>query len=54
MAEYGETRESAFGTFPLAAALALWPAAIERKGGEATGPNAETRAFLQAMQAPTL
>jgi hypothetical protein len=53
MAEYGETLESAIGTFPLAAALALWPAAIERKGGDPTGPNAETKAFLKAMQATT-
>ena len=49
-AEYGETRESAFGTYPLACALALWPAAIERRGGDPTGPSAEIKAFLRAMK----
>jgi hypothetical protein len=49
MADYGESRESAFGTFPMAAAIVLWPAAVERKGGEPTGPDAATRAFLRSM-----
>ena len=50
MAEYGETLESAFQTFPLAAAMALWPANIERHGGTPPGPSAEMRAFLKAVK----
>jgi hypothetical protein len=49
MAEYNETLESAWGTFPMAAAMALWPACVERHGGEVSGPSAEVRAFMRAM-----
>lgn len=47
MAEYRLTREEAFGEFPLAAALALLPASIERRGGTPPGPSAEVAAFIR-------
>ncbi len=51
MAEYGVSREDAWGTFPLAAALALLPPSIERRGGTPSGPSAEQSAFIRAANA---
>jgi hypothetical protein len=48
--EYGIPLAAAIWAYPLPAALALWPAAVRRHGGEARGPDAGDRAAGRAMQ----
>jgi len=50
MAEYGASRAEAWLRWPLPAALALMPAALERHGKQPAGPSAELQAFIAATK----